>query len=32
MHGSSYAGDCAKALLELDGVMKETLTAAPAPA
>ncbi|MGD9691272.1 MAG: MBL fold metallo-hydrolase [Phycisphaerales bacterium] len=25
MHGSSYRGDCAKALLELDGVMKEML-------
>jgi len=27
MHGSSYTGDCAKALLELDGVMKEMLGA-----
>lgn len=25
MHGSSFTGDCAKALLELDTVMKETL-------
>ncbi len=25
MHGSSYTGDCAKALLELDGIMKEML-------
>gem|GEM_PF-2643173 len=25
MHGSSFTGDCAAALLELDGVMKETL-------
>jgi hypothetical protein len=25
MHGSSFAGNCAKALIELDGVMKETL-------
>lgn len=25
MHGSSYAGDCARALLDLDTVMKETL-------
>ncbi|TWT44801.1 Rubredoxin-oxygen oxidoreductase [Phycisphaerae bacterium RAS1] len=25
MHGSSFAGDCARALIELDGVMKETL-------
>ncbi len=25
MHGSSFTGDCAKALLELDGVMKEML-------
>ncbi|GMU83422.1 MAG: hypothetical protein AMXMBFR47_32920 [Planctomycetota bacterium] len=25
MHGSSFTGDCAKALIELDGVMKETL-------
>jgi len=23
MHGSSFYGDCSKALLELDGVMKE---------
>jgi flavorubredoxin len=27
MHGSSFAGNCAKALIELDGVMKETLGA-----
>jgi len=25
MHGSSFTGDCAKALIELDGVMKATL-------
>ncbi|HEX4792988.1 MAG TPA: hypothetical protein VH370_04305 [Humisphaera sp.] len=25
MHGSSFTGDCSKALIELDGVMKETL-------
>jgi flavorubredoxin len=25
MHGSSFTGDCSKALLDLDGVMKETL-------
>jgi flavorubredoxin len=25
MHGSSFTGDCSKALLELDGVMKEML-------
>jgi flavorubredoxin len=25
MHGSSFTGDCAKALVELDGVMKEVL-------
>lgn len=25
MHGSAYTGDCAKALIELDGVMKEML-------
>ncbi len=25
MHGSSYTGDCARALIELDTVMKETL-------
>lgn len=25
MHGSSFTGDCAAALIELDGVMKETL-------
>lgn len=25
MHGSSYAGDCSRALIELDGVMKEML-------
>jgi flavorubredoxin len=25
MHGSSFRGDCTKALIELDGVMKETL-------
>jgi len=25
MHGSSFAGDCSKALIELDGVMKEML-------
>jgi flavorubredoxin len=25
MHGSSFTGDCAKALIELDGVMKEVL-------
>ena len=25
MHGSSFSGDCARALIELDGVMKETL-------
>lgn len=25
MHGSSFTGDCAKALLDLDGVMRETL-------
>ena len=25
MHGSSFTGDCAKALIELDSVMKETL-------
>ncbi|HMP80526.1 MAG TPA: MBL fold metallo-hydrolase [Pirellulaceae bacterium] len=25
MHGSSFTGDCAKALIELDGVMKEML-------
>jgi flavorubredoxin len=25
MHGSSFTGDCATALMELDGVMKETL-------
>jgi flavorubredoxin len=25
MHGSSFAGDCSKALLELDGVMEEML-------
>lgn len=25
MHGSSFTGDCAKALIDLDGVMKETL-------
>jgi hypothetical protein len=27
MHGSSFTGDCSRALLELDGVMKETLGA-----
>jgi hypothetical protein len=27
MHGSSFRGDCAKALLDLDTVMKETLGA-----
>ena len=27
MHGSSFTGDCAKALIELDGVMKEMLSA-----
>jgi hypothetical protein len=25
MHGSSFSGNCAKALVELDGIMKETL-------
>ena len=25
MHGSSYRGDCAKALQELDGIMKDEL-------
>jgi hypothetical protein len=25
MHGSSFTGDCSKALIELDGVMKEML-------
>lgn len=27
MHGSSFTGDCGKALIDLDGVMKETLGA-----
>lgn len=32
MHGSSYRGDCAKALQELDGIMKEELgPGQPAP-
>jgi hypothetical protein len=26
MHGSSFVGDCSKALLDLDGVMKEMLS------
>ena len=25
MHGSSFVGDCSRALLELDGAMKEVL-------
>jgi hypothetical protein len=29
MHGSSYTGDCAQALLDLDSVMKETLGTPP---
>ena len=31
MHGSSYHGDCAKALLDLDIVMKEVLGGEPVP-
>ncbi len=32
MHGSSFYGDCAKALLDLDIVMKEIFTGEPATA
>jgi flavorubredoxin len=31
MHGSSFTGECADALIQLDGVMKELLGGAPGP-
>jgi hypothetical protein len=31
MHGSSFYGNCSKALLDLDVVMKEVLTGEPLP-